>query len=169
MTRIPAQAWRCTPVIPALEMLRQGDCHELQNSQGHTARSISITTTTRKSQGQWPKSGIPALGKLEAGRTRVQGHLQLHRASLSLKIPVAAGTHSGFCREFCIPLPPFFLIQYMMGTLRVRKQLLLHLLHRGKWNTRRTKGHQEQRTAARPPPPRGGKVWGTCPGLAGRA
>lgn len=38
-----------TPVIPTLEMLRQKEYHEFQNSQGYIARSVS-KTTTKKSQ-----------------------------------------------------------------------------------------------------------------------
>lgn len=80
----------------------------------------------------------PSTWEVEAGRSGVQGYLQLHRefkASLNLKILVAAGTHSALCRE----LHTAFWIPNMMGTLRVRKQLTSHsVLHRGKWNTLRT-------------------------------
>lgn len=48
----------------------------------------------------------------EQGFKVIFSYTREFRASLSLKIPVAAGTHSGFCREFCIPHPPFFFFGY---------------------------------------------------------
>lgn len=64
----------------------------------YIARSVS-RTTTKKSQAMRPKSVISGLGNGEAGE-RGQGHLQSQssRPVLSLKIPVAAGTHSGLWR-----------------------------------------------------------------------
>lgn len=73
------------------------------------------------------------MGKQEEAIKVIFSHTESSRPDLSVKIPVAAGTHGGLCRG----LPNCFWMQCMMGTLRARKQLLI-LLHRGKWDTRRT-------------------------------
>jgi len=119
-------------VIPALEMLRQEECHEFQSSQGYLHSKICLNNNNQK------ESSIAAqvcnLRTWEWGSRRKSSRpssvTQSSRPVLSLKIPVAAGTHSGLCRE----LLNCFWMQCMMGTLRAREQFLI-LLPRGKWDT----------------------------------
>ena len=85
------------------------------------------------------------MGKQKEEFKGIFSHTQSSRPVLSMHIPVAAGIHSGLCRE----LPNCLWMQGMMGTLRAREQLLFSF--RGKWDTIRTWDYQEQRTAARPP------------------